>query len=258
MVEDYKPRVKSRSSRKTKSHINNLLRFFIWMTLCVSITMMILCAMIYVSTTEVFHVKSIHIEKTPHLKEGEALSMLNLEEGDNIFSWDMRLAKQRLEAHPWVKAVRISRRFIPASVDVEIKEYIPIACVIIGDKRYLVSEEGKVFASAPKDFDGLVIKGVERTAFGTEEVKVLLQEGINIVRLLEGRGYLVKDISLGMGGKTEIRLCNGICMEFWDDISISKVDRALAIMKKVSPRDGMIIDLSFDDKVILRFEGRGA
>jgi cell division septal protein FtsQ len=219
---------------------------------------MILCAVIYVSTTEVFHVNSIHIKKTPHLTEDEVLSMFDLDQGDNIFSWDMTLARQRLEEHPWVKAVKIKRRFIPASIDVEIEEYTPVACVIIGDKRYLISKEGKIFVSAPKDFSGLVIRGGECAAFDTDQGISLLKEGIKAVRYLEHRGVSVKDMNFGRGGRIEIRLSSGVCMGFWGDIDISRISRALAIMRKISPRDKTLIDLSFDDKVILRFTGKGA
>lgn len=258
MVEDYKPRVKVRSSKKRRSHINNVLRFSIWVTLCASITMMVLCAVIYVSTAKVFYVNSIHIKKTPHLTKDEVLSMLDLDQGDNIFSWDMTLARQRLEAHPWAKAVKIKRRFIPASVSVEIEEYIPVACVIIGDKRYLISEEGKIFVSAPKDFSGLVIRGGECVAFDTDQGRALLKEGIKAVRYLEHRGVLVKDMNFGRGGRIEIGLSSGVCMGFWGDVDISRIDRALVVMRKISPGHRTLIDLSFDDKVILRFTGKGA
>jgi cell division septal protein FtsQ len=206
----------------------------------------------YASTTKIFNVKRIEITGCAHVTNEEVRSLLDLEEGENIFSWDMGIAKKRIAAHPWVKSVRISRNFIPASVKTKIEEYVPVACLRIGDRGYLVSKDGKIFVSTAEPFNGLTIKGDERVAFGSEGGRQLLADGLAVVNAVKDKGVMVKDVSLGVGGRIEVGLANDVGIMFWGMNDLSKLDRAFAIMKELPVKEGILIDLSFEDRVVIR------
>jgi cell division protein FtsQ len=112
---DYKETKKTASKKKTLSKINLAIRFSIWLCLGISGTLILLCAVAYVVNSELFHLKTIEVKGNAHVEKNEVLSLLDLERGDNIFSWDMDAAKGRLLGNPWIKDISISRSFIPAA-----------------------------------------------------------------------------------------------------------------------------------------------
>jgi len=256
LVEDFKPRKKIKSKKKTWGYVNSLLRLSIWLSIAISLVLVSICAIAYISTSKVFLVKSIGIEGASHVKRDQVISMLDLDKGDNIFSWNMKLAKDRLESYPWIKSVSISRRFIPASVTVRIKEYKPEACAIIDGKRYLVSKEGKVFALAPKSFTGLTIEGINNLP--VESRASFLKTLANSVQIIEKHGYTVKTVDLGPGMRTTISLEGKISLVLWDEIDMSKIKRAFVVMKRLGAREGVSLDLGYDNKIVLRSSGKGA
>ncbi len=256
MVEDFKQRKKTKSKKKKLGYVNDLLKLSIWVSITISIVLIGICALAYISTSKVFLVRSIRINGISHVKKDRVMSILDLDKGDNIFSWDMELAKERLERYPWIKSVSISRSFIPASVTVRIQEYKPEACAIIGGRKYLVSTGGKVFALAPKSFTGLVIKGINYLPAKTRAS--FLKTLTGAVQAIEKQGYKVCSVDLGPGMRTTINLGGRISLVLWDGIDMFRIKRAFIVMKRLGPREGMCMDLGFDNKVVLSFSGKGA
>jgi len=256
LVDDYKPKVKTRSRKKRWWYVNNVLRISIWISLGVSVVLVVLCAVAYVSSSRIFLVRSISIYGLSHTNKDQVLAILDLENGDNIFSWDMRSAKERLEKNPWIKSARISRRFIPASVKVTIREYMPIACTIFDNRRYLVSSEGKIFAVAPETYNGLMIRGIKNLPLSVRDE--CLKNVVNAVKLIEDKGGKVKSVDLSPGIRTAINIEGNNTFVFWGDIRLGEIKRAFIAMAKMQPAKGMIMDLGFDNKIVLRPLGKGA
>jgi cell division septal protein FtsQ len=254
---DYKETRRTASSKKTLSKINLAIRFSIWLCLGISGTLIMLCAVAYVVNSELFHLKSIEVKGNAHVEKNEVLNLLDIERGDNIFSWDIDAAKTRLLGNPWIKDVSISRSFIPASVSVHIMEHRPTATLFLKDKPYYISEEGSVFASATEDTYGLMIQASDyQPANGNEDLSIILKSAMSAVSIVQSRGLKVKDMVIEAGGVMDIRLAMGITLVILGEMTPRKVDLALRAMKEIKPAAGTVMDLTCEDKIVVRNRGQ--
>lgn len=95
-----------------------------------------------------------------HLNEFDLIRLSEVKRGDNILTLRLGEVRERILRYPWVKDVRLSKRF-PARLFVWIDEEDPAAMLELsgaeGDSDlFLVNREGRVFkkldAADPKDF----------------------------------------------------------------------------------------------------------
>jgi len=256
LVSDFKERVKTPSKKKTISQINTILRFSIWMCIGISGLLITVCAAAYISNSAVFHVKHINIKGNVHVRADEVLTLLNIEQGDNILSWNMNKARKRLQNHPWIKDVSISRSFVPASVDVEIVEHKPKATLLLKDRPYLISEEGHVFISSPDAFNGLVISAKDYTQQDMKQgLDQVLNYAIDAATLVQSKGLQVSNVLIEPGGIIALRLKNGITLTTFGQMTPIKVAMAIKTITKLNPPEGSVMDLRCDDKIVLRNRG---
>lgn len=254
---DYKETKKIASKKKTLSKINLAIRLSIWLCLGISGALIMLCAVAYVVNAEVFHLKNIEVKGNVHVDKNEVLALLDLDQGDNVFSWDMDAAQQRLLKQPWIKDVSISRSLIPASVSVRITEHRPTATLILKDKPYYISEEGHVFASASDDRYGLMIQASDyEPANGQEDFDSVLKLAIQAVSVVETKGLKVKDLVIEAGGVMNIRLTSGITLVILGEMTPRKVDMAMRTIREIKPAIGTVMDLTCEDKIVLRNRGQ--
>jgi cell division septal protein FtsQ len=256
LVSDFKERVKTPSKKKTLSQINSVVRLAIWMCLCISGILITVCAVAYISNSSLFHVKRIDITGNVHIKKDEVLTLLDMEQGDNILSWDMNKARQRLQNHPWIKEVSISRSFVPASVDVTLAEHKPKATLFLKDRPYLISEEGLAFASSTDKYYGFLINARDYTR---EDMKrgldQVMNNAIEAAGLATAKGFQVSDIIIEPGGLVDLKLNNGITLTIFGKMTPVKMDMAMKTIEKLKPPEGTVMDLRCDDKVVLRNRG---
>jgi cell division protein FtsQ len=255
---DYKATTRrTASKKKTMSKINLALRFSIWLCLGISGTLIMLCAAAYVVNSELFHLKTVEIRGNAHVDRNEVLNLLDLEKGDNLFSWDMEAAKTRLLSNPWIKGVSISRSFIPASVAVRIVEHRPTATLFLKDKPYYVSEEGTVFASANENAYGIMIQAADyQPANGSEDLGMVLKSAMTAVSVVESRGLKVKDLIIEAGGVMDIRLALGYTLVILGEMTPRKVDLAIRAIRELRPVEGTVMDLTCENKIVLRNRGQ--
>lgn len=256
MVEDFKTKVRSSSKKKRISHINNVLRLGIWLCLAISSTLIVLFAIAYISSSDVFLTKQIEIKGCNHVEIDEILPLLDLEEGDNILSWDITNARQRMLGNPWVKDVSISRSFIPSSVEIQINEHFPAATLEFNDKRYLISKNGKVFAPAPEQTLGFIIQAPDYSPTDArQELNDILKKAIDAVKIIETKGLATEHVTIGSGGRMKILLQNGISLVFLGELTPVKIHMALRTLNEIKPQQGTTMYLTCEDKIILRARG---
>lgn len=256
MVEDYKTKVRVRSVKKRISNINSALRVSIWVSLGISSALVLFCAVAYVTSSQLFHVKNISIKGCSQVQVDEILSLLDIEKGDNILASDIDVARQRILEHPWVREVSIVRRFMPAALIVTIREHVPVAAIYIGDKGYVVNSEGRIFASMPKTYHGFSMRAVGYVPNG-QEMNTILKTGIEAVDLLRSKGLPVDTLEVEAGGLMTFRLRNGNTLACVGSITPTKLDMALTVIRQLKPVQGTILDLSCEDKVVLSHPSKG-
>ncbi len=256
MVSDFKEHVKTPSKKKTLSQINTVLRLAIWMCLCISGVLITVCAVAYISNSALFHVKRIDIKGNSYIKSDEVLTLLDMEQGDNILSWDMNKARQRLQNHPWIKEVSISRSFVPATVKVTLTEHKPKATLFLKDRPYLISEEGLAFASSTDKYYGILISARDYTRDDMKQgLDQVLNNAIEAARLVTAKGFQLSDILIEPGGLVDLKLKDGITLTIFGKMTQDKLNMAIKTFEKLNPPEGTVMDLRCDDKVVLRNRG---
>jgi cell division septal protein FtsQ len=107
-------------------------------------------------------VATITVHGLDRLSRGEVLALLAGLRGQNILAVDLAKWRTRLMASPWVEAA-VVRRVLPGTVDVVIRERVPMGIARLGRDLYLVDEHGVVidqYGPAYADLDLPVIDGL--------------------------------------------------------------------------------------------------
>jgi cell division protein FtsQ len=103
--------------------------------------------------------------------------LAGLAPGQNLVAMDVGAVEHALAGHPWVKNVRVSRRF-PSQLDVKVTEHEAAAVASLGD-LYLVDLEGEPFKrlQASDDVDLPIITGVSREELVADRKHAVVQLG---------------------------------------------------------------------------------
>ncbi len=125
---------------------------------------------------DLFALERVRIEGLKRVPERELRELLPVRKGENLFRLDLREIKARLESHPWVASVQVSRD-LPRTVVIQVKEEDPVAVTVLSGKLYFLNSAGRAFAEAPREalFDYPVV---------TVEAEELLQEEADFLRLM--------------------------------------------------------------------------
>jgi len=99
----------------------------------------------------------------------ELLKLGGLSAGQNLFALDVDQLERSLQAHPWVRAVEVTRHF-PSAVSVTVEEHVPAALVVLGE-LYVLDDQGEPFKRvAPSDaLDLPLVTGLDREAYMADE-----------------------------------------------------------------------------------------
>lgn len=90
-----------------------------------------------------FEVKNILVEGRHYTDSDILLALLNIEEGDPIFSFHPKEAKEQVERIGWVKSARIERR-LPNTIYVKLNEREPVALWQDDEDRlHLIDSDGE-------------------------------------------------------------------------------------------------------------------
>ncbi len=127
-----------------------------------------------------FTVSSIDVRGLERIDKKEIVRFSRLEIGVSIFDVDVNRATAQVEAHPWVKTARISRR-LPDAILIEVKEQVASGLVHL-DRFYYVNDEGVPFKIAPpsaeKEYvviEGLHPEDFEQIELGQSKVRRALK-----------------------------------------------------------------------------------
>ena len=253
-LEDFRSSFKTRSLKRWVSGINNILRVSMWVSLCLSIALVVFCVVAYVSNSDLFHVKTIDIRGCTQISKDEVMSLIDIDRNDNILSCDINMARQRLKKHPWVSDVNIKKRFFPCSLIIEVNEQKAVAAIEIESKGYLINDKGRIFAPQPSDFKGLKINASYQ--IDENEIYLILKKTIDSVNLMHINGLGIESVNIEPGGRMNIKLNSGISLAFIDSITPVRLRMAIDAINAVKPLAGSTIDLICDDKVVVRKGGQ--
>lgn len=113
-------------------------------------------------TSPVLDIDHIRVAGTQHVTDAEVVSASGVHVHDHLLFVDLGKAARRIERLPWVAHASVTRD-LPGTVNVTIREYVPIAFVRVPHGVMLVAGNGHVIARAATPPPGAIeIKGVRQ------------------------------------------------------------------------------------------------
>ncbi len=91
-----------------------------------------------------FLVKEVEIQGCERLKENDLFPLRSIEGRVNLFSLNLQSIAKRLEDHPWIEEIKMTKVF-PNKILVHIEERIPVAIIQL-EEPYYVDKKGVIFA----------------------------------------------------------------------------------------------------------------
>ena len=98
-----------------------------------------------------FGVRAVRVRGNVHVQASELTARSGLLVGQNLFRVDLAAAARGVESSPWVISASVSRQ-LPSSIDIEVREHVPVARVQLG-QAYFSDAEGKLFKRVGDDDD---------------------------------------------------------------------------------------------------------
>lgn len=140
-----------------------------------------------VASSPALHVSDIRVRGTEHLSRGEVLALLGDLQGQHILETDLDEWHARILRSPWVAQAAL-RRVLPSTIEVFVRERVPIAIGRLGSDLYLVDESGVVideYGPNYASFDLPIVDGLVARPRGGGEAAVAPDRAALASALLE-------------------------------------------------------------------------
>jgi len=212
------------------------------------------------AVAEWFDIREVRVTGLHAVSREDVLERLQLASKETLLSVNPVELEVRVAAHPWIKAVTVSRAPLHA-LSVQVIERKPAALLKAPSMTLLLDEEGAVLSSSvPEDRNDLpVVVGADpkKLLSGEAQPREAVQRGIKLAGLLahslEGRPEVdVTDPAHAVAYLKGMRFQFGAqpVEEQWERY------RAVEPVRRVSTTGGSSeVDLRFSDKVIVRDRG---
>lgn len=233
--------------RKIKKKKNRLI--FIIILLLISVFF------ILYTKTSFFHISSIEVYGNDKITDEKLILASGIMIDENIFKVNLKMAKENIILHPYVKNVKIKRR-LPNKILITIDERKEVAIInYIGSYIY-IDEEGIILNILSEKKDGQIIEisGIEidspeigkKIAFSNEKIQDNLLEFINESRKLRLLGSL-DTAYIDENGKINIYLDNGAEVAFGtlDDVKY-KLNFLISILEELKNRNQSYREIHLD------------
>ncbi|MDH3974719.1 MAG: FtsQ-type POTRA domain-containing protein [Deltaproteobacteria bacterium] len=264
-----KKRKAAKKERKKKARTFNI-KTFLKKCGSVALTLAVIIALsaglhyswLFLSTADYFAISEVFIEGNDKINRNTLLRAAGLNKKRNIFTFDLANAGKKLEALPWMKAVKLERQF-PHSLKIIVLERAPVAMINL-EGFYYVDNEGYIFAEADykSGWDYPVMRGIkkERLLEGDKKSFESISRGLEFLSLLkERRGTVsLKNLSELVleedGGLTVYAVGVGIPLHLGGEGFESRLVRAEKVLADLG-RKGIKakeIAADFDDRVFVK------
>jgi cell division protein FtsQ len=192
-------------------------------------------------TSSHFALSGITVTGQVEATDVELLKLGGVQLGQNLIAMDLKATEKAIATHPWVKSVRVTRRF-PSRLTVEVEEHRAVAMLSLGD-LYLVNEEAEPFKriKAGDGFDVPLITGVDRDLFAQPRAdgSSPLRSALALLEAYqaqpEAKAQPVSEVNLHPEGVTVVTT-NGQAIEFGEGDVAAKLSRLARIRKEMHAR----------------------
>lgn len=211
---------------------------------------------------QTLRVSEIQVRGNQHLARGEVLALLAGIEGQHLLQIDLEVWRRRVLGSPWVEQATL-RRVLPSTVEVVIRERLPIAIGRIRGDLYLVDDQGLVideYGPNYAQFDLPIVDGLADVA-GSAEPRVdpaRAALAAELLRALEQQPALMKRISqidVASAHDAVVLLDQDRALvHLGEELFVQRLQRYLELHEALHSRvpDIEYVDLRFDDRVYVR------
>lgn len=204
-------------------------------------------------TTPFFGLKTVAVIGHQEATDVELARLAGIALGQNLFVMDVKVMERALDTHPWVKSVKVSRRF-PSSLTIDVEEHRAVALLTIGE-LYLVNEESEPFKRIkPGDsFDLPLITGIDRETFTErrDEALTQLRQAVAVIDAYASEPLVKKqplsEVNLHPEGVTGVT-CDGQEIEFGEGDVAAKLVRLARVRKELHARSMVAEVIRLDNR----------
>jgi cell division protein FtsQ len=198
----------------------------------------------YVTTSPRFAVKTITVEGNARLSPQDVAREAGLSVDSNVFAVDLDAAARALEADPWIKTAKVTRK-LPGTLVVVVTEHEPAAVVAIDDKLFLASRNGEFFkeASAEDPLDLPVLTGISgaEVARDREGVERSVVRALDVVDEVQkttlAQRYPVEEVHLEADGTLSLVVgTDGIALHLGRPPFRGKLEQAERVFSELEKR----------------------
>lgn len=226
--------------KKRKRYVRSSLlipAIFILLAMGISFGLLEFCQ--YLRTTSYLEIKKIKIEGVDQELKKSIINLCGLRDVkmNYIFLNDNYL-KQRIKMNPWVKSVKIEKKF-PDTLIIKIQKETPYALVLIDGDIFYVDSSGDIFKKVRygENINFPIITGLDNNS---PNFKERLKKAIKILNILKKTNFSFFDISeiyINKYGNIHLYFCNtGIEVRLFHDITRlnkNEIKRKLNRLKKI-------------------------
>jgi len=122
-----------------------VLKFILLMLILALSSLGLILAHDFITQNTYFNIRSVTISGAERLSHSDILSHAGIKTGDNILSLNLKTARERLVAHPWIRDAALERQ-IPSLLSIRILEQRAIArASLSNDFQVLLDMDGQPF-----------------------------------------------------------------------------------------------------------------
>jgi len=161
---------------------SGILKGFLFLVVITVVSICFLSLYHYLLTSPYMRLEQVEMTGADPGMRDELIRMCGLDEGQGLLSLHLYELKRKMEAHPWIRTVKLERRF-PHTLVVEVEKQAPAALARMDD-FYYVNRWGEIFkkVSGSDDMDLPVITGLSTDNMDVGEE---LRQAIHVVKVLE-------------------------------------------------------------------------
>jgi cell division septal protein FtsQ len=134
-----------------------------------------------------FQVREVDVEGCKKIPKQTLLSLVPMEEMNNLFTVRLKKIAKRFESHPWVELVRV-RKVFPHKISIHIEERKPIAILQL-EELYYIDSQGVIFSPAGErdGYDYPFLTGLNHQFMDqdAETAKRLVLKALELLRIAE-------------------------------------------------------------------------
>lgn len=194
-----------------------------------------------------FQLRQIEVTGRHHTNPADLRERINIQQGDSLFSVNLKDARDSIQNLPWVREVSLHRQW-PDRISIAITERRPLALWQQDGKLAVIDREGEIIH--PENIDEFATLPILTGADAPEHAKDLID-----MLMAEPAVAGKVDSAIRIGGRRwDLRLQNGIKIKLPEDdmpyalARVAEAERNYLIFSK----EILSLDARFSDKLIVK------